>query len=242
MIETHEILVLSSIRSGTDRLLVRALSRTAGRVTLSLPLTHSQRSPLRHTLFRPLALLETTWENGPLTEIYRPRAARPTMRQDSILASPAKAAIAIFLAEFLTHATAEGELSEMAFDYIACAVEWLETAQTGYANFHIVFLFRLSRFLGIQPNWERQHGSGRYFDLDTAEFTDRIPSHRAFLEGDDANAVGQLARLNFSTMHLLRISGQQRSRILRVLILFYRLHLPGLPTPKSLEVLEPVFA
>lgn len=242
MVETHQILVLSTLRSGTDRLLVRALSRTAGRVTLSIPLTHSQRASLRHTLFRPFALLEVSWEASPLTSIYRPRTARSTSRQDSILASPDKTAIVIFLAEFLTYATAEGDSGEQFFDYVNYAIEWLETAQSGYANFHIVFLFRLTRFLGIQPNWESQQGTGRYFDLDAAEYTDRRPAHRAFLEGEDARAVGQLARLNFATMHLLHISGQQRSHILHVLISFYRLHLPGLPTPKSLEVLETVFA
>lgn len=241
MIETHQILVLGTTRYGADRLLVRALSRTSGRVTLSLPLVRSQRSPMRVSLFRPLARLEVMWDASPTASVFRPRTVRVVERQDSIMASPAKMSIAMFLAEFLSYATLEGDFGDVFFDYVSSAVAWLDACPSDYANFHIVFLFRLSRFLGIQPDWEELKGEGRYFDLMEAVFTDSRPAHGVCLEGEDAHAARQLARMNFSTMHLFRLSGSQRTAILRRLVSFYRLHLPGFPQLKSLDVLETVF-
>lgn len=241
MIETHQILVLGSTRYGSDRLLVRALSRSAGRVTLSLPLTHSPRSPMRASLFRPLAHLEVMWEAGPTTMVFRPRTVRTTERHDSIMSQPDKMAIVMFLAEFLSYATLEGDFGEDFFDYLVNAIGWLDACPEGYANFHVVFLFRLSRFLGIQPDWEELRGEGRYFDLQNAVFTDVRPVHSAYLEGDEAHAARQLARMNFPTMRLFRLTGAQRTAILRRLITFYRLHLTGFPQLKSLDVLETVF-
>ena len=241
MIETHQILVLGTTRYGADRLLVRALSRTSGRVTLSLPLVRSQRSPMRASLFRPLARLEVMWDASPTASVFRPRTVRVVERQDSIMASPAKMAIAMFLAEFLSYATLEGDFGDVFFDYVSSAVAWLDACPSDFANFHIVFLFRLTRFLGIQPDWDELKGEGRYFDLKEAVFTDSRPAHGACLEGDDAHAARQLARMNFSTMHLFRLSGSQRTAILRRLVSFYRLHFPGFPQLKSLDVLETVF-
>lgn len=241
MTETHQIIVLGSTRYGDDRLLVRALARAAGRVTLSLPLVRSPRSPLRAALFHPLAILEAVWEASPTATVFRPRKVRVLERQDSMMLRPDKMAISMFLAEFLSYATLEGEFGEEFFDYVAYAIEWLEACPADYANFHIVFLFRLTRFLGIQPDWEAVHGEGRYFDLMNAGFCDSVPGHGAYLEGADAHAARQLARMNFATMRLFGLSGQQRTVILRRLLDFYRLHLTGFPRLKSLDVLETVF-
>ena len=46
--------------------------------------------------------------------------------------------------------------------------------------------------------------------------------------------------MNYPTMHLFRLSRQQRQRILRTLTDYYRLHLPLFGPLHSLEVLSAV--
>ena len=45
-------------------------------------------------------------------------------------------------------------------------------------------------------------------------------------------------RMDFPTMHLYRLSRQERNRIIDVLLQYYRLHIPQFPELKSLAVLQ----
>jgi DNA repair protein RecO (recombination protein O) len=43
-------------------------------------------------------------------------------------------------------------------------------------------------------------------------------------------------------MHLFRLSRPERARILEILLLYYRLHLPAFPELRSLSVLKDLYA
>ena len=49
-------------------------------------------------------------------------------------------------------------------------------------------------------------------------------------------------RMDFPTMHLYRLSRQERNRIIDVLLQYYRLHIPQFPELKSLAVLQELWA
>ena len=51
-----------------------------------------------------------------------------------------------------------------------------------------------------------------------------------------------LMRMDFSTMHLFRLSHQERNRIAEVLLHYYRLHIAQFPELKSLDVLKELWA
>lgn len=250
MIEAHHIIVLSTLKYSEDKLIVNALSRTAGRVSLIVKMTHSQRAAVRYTLFQPLAILEVQWEANPRTTMFKPKAARPAVQTLDLLGNPVKATVAMFIAEFLSHAISGDADGGLLFDYIAYAIEWFDTAEKDYANFHLVFLLRLTRFIGIDPNVGGENAFhhvdhaelGRYFNLQDGEYARTRPDHIYYIEGADAAVIPTLMRFNFATMHLLRLNGAQRSRILEAIVTYYRLHLPGIPELKSLDVLRAVFA
>lgn len=245
MIETHQIIVLSTLKYAEDKLIVNALSRTAGRVTLMVRVSHTQRAAVRHTLFQPLAVLETSWEANPRATMMKPKTARPTQQMLSMQGDPVKATVALFLAEFLSHATRANFDGGLLFDYIVYALAWFDAAERDFANFHLVFLMRLTRFLGIDPNLEgaeRERGTTLpYFDLQDGHYAAVAPDHKYYIGGQEAQVLPLLLRMNFGTMQLFRLNGTQRSRILDTILTYYRLHLPGIPELKSLEVLRAVF-
>lgn len=252
MTETHQIIVLSTLKYSEDKLIVNALSRSAAKVTLLVRMTHSQRAAVRHTLFQPLAVLEVQWEASPRTTMFKPKAARPAVQLLSMHGDPVKATVAMFLAEFLSGVTRNDFDGGLLYDYIVYALQWFDAAEKDFANFHLVFLMRLMRFLGIEPNLElpemlkdrplgSPHSPNCYFDLQDGVFTTTRPAHAYYIEGADAAALPVLWRMTFGTMQVFRLSGDQRSRILQAIITYYRLQLPGIPEQKSLEVLRAVF-
>ncbi|MBQ8708962.1 MAG: DNA repair protein RecO [Bacteroidaceae bacterium] len=81
-----------------------------------------------------------------------------------------------------------------------------------------------------------------YFDLLAGTYCDRQPSHAHFLRDEEARVLPVLFRMNYPTMHLFRLSRRERQRILHVLNEYYRLHVPGFPELKSLEILQELFS
>ena len=81
-----------------------------------------------------------------------------------------------------------------------------------------------------------------YFDLLAGTSCDRQPSHAHFLRNEEARVLPVLFRMNYPTMHLFRLSRRERQRILHVLNEYYRLHVPGFPELKSLEILQELFS
>lgn len=233
------ILVLNAFRYGDDKLIVECLSRTQGRVSFAVRITHSKRAQVRHTLFMPLAVLEVEWTERKGGGLVVPRSATTLLPFATLHAEPMKQTVALFLAEILLYIVRGEEASETLFDFVTHSLEWFDTAGTNYANFHIVFLMRLSLFLGITPSLERSDNP--YFDLMAGEFLALPPEHPHFIKGEEAQAFAQLMRMNFATMHLFRLSRTERSRILALIVRYYRLHLPAMPDLKSLEVLSAVF-
>lgn len=243
MIETHQIIVLNTVKYSEDKIIVNALSRDSGRVSLLVRVVHSQKSAVRHTLFQPLSILEVEWEASPRTTLFKPKSARPAIQTLSILCDPAKSAIAMFLSEFLGHVTRNEFDGGMVFEYIVYALQWLDVSESDYANFHIVFLLKLARFVGIDPNTDLPSEPSHmlYFNLQEGEYCATRPDHTYYINAREADILRTLLRLNFGTMHLFKMSGAERSRILSLIVTYYRLHLPGIPELKSLEVLRTMF-
>ena len=239
MIIDDEILIFHALRYRDDQLIVEGLARNYGRVSFVVRISHAPRAKVRHVIFQPMAVLEVQWEEKPRAKLMRPIAARVSQPWSSLHTSPIKAAITLFLAEFLLQVCRHEQSGELFFDYLLHSLTWLDTAEEGFANFHLLFLMRLAQFLGIAPN--TSDTGLPFFDLMAAEFVSRAPAHAYYIYGDEARAFEQLLRMNFSTMHLFQLTRTQRNRILELILTYYRLHIPSLPELKSWEVLREIF-
>ena len=124
--------------------------------------------------------------------------------------------------------------------YLVHSVQWLDVCETSFANFHLVFLMRLSRFLGLYPNVE-EYSSSDYFDLLNACFVSSQPYHGMFVRPEEASHIRTLMRMNYETMHLFAMNRMERNRCLDIINEYYRLHLPDFPELKSLPVLQELF-
>ena len=49
-------------------------------------------------------------------------------------------------------------------------------------------------------------------------------------------------RMNYDTMHLFRMSHDERNRCVELILAYYKLHVPNFPELKSLAVLQELFS
>lgn len=241
MLAKTEAIVLHSLKYGEQRVIVDMFTRQHGRVSFIVPLPRSARGKIKKQYFQPLTLLNIEADVRPQVQLQKLSDASLLSPLSALHSDPSKLAIALFLSEFLYHALRSEQQNEPLFQYVTSSIEWLDGCETGFANFHLVFLMRLSRFLGFYPNLEHTP-TEPYFDLRAATFTATPPLHRDFLMPQEAARIQLLMRMDYVSMHLFRLHRSERNRILELLLLYYRLHLPDFPELRSTEILHDLFS
>lgn len=222
-------------------MIVDMFTREVGRLSFIVPLPKTPKSRLKKQYFQPMTLLEIECDVRQRVQLQKLKDVRLLSAYTSVPFSPEKLALSLFTAEFLYHALRSEQCNEPLFAYVCDAMRWLDAVETGFANFHLTFLMRLSRFLGFYPNLD-DYVDGCVFDLRAATFSLQVPTHRDFLQPDDAQRIHTLMRMDFPTMRLYRLSRHDRNRIVDVLLYYYRLHIPQFPELKSLSVLQELWA
>lgn len=234
-------IVLHTLKYNDTSLIADIYTEHSGRASFLVPLPRSRKSAVKSVLFQPLALVELEADFRPNAGIYRIKDAKSFYPFSSIPYDPYKSAIALFLAEFLYRAVREEAENRPLFAYLQHSIIWLDECGNGFANFHLVFLMRLSRFLGLYPNLD-DYQKGDYFDLLNACFTPLRPQfHSSYIQPAEASRLVMLMRMNYETMHLFSMNRAERARCLAIMNDYYRLHLPDFPVLKSLEVLKELF-
>ena len=233
--------MLHSFKYGESRLIVDMFTREVGRLSFIVPLPKTPKSRMKKQYFQPMTLLEIECDVRQRVQLQKLKDVRLLSAYTSVPFSPEKLALSLFTAEFLYHALRSEQCNEPLFAYVCDAMRWLDAVETGFANFHLTFLMRLSRFLGFYPNLD-DYVDGCVFDLRAATFSLQVPTHRDFLQPDDTQRIHTLMRMDFPTMRLYRLSRHDRNRIVDVLLYYYRLHIPQFPELKSLSVLQELWA
>ncbi|MCF0254762.1 DNA repair protein RecO [Bacteroides heparinolyticus] len=234
-------IVLHTLKYKDTSLIVDVYTEVFGRASFLVSVPRSRKAMVKSVLFQPLALVDLEVELRPTSTIYKVREAKSHYPFSSLPYNPYKSAIAMFLSEFLYRAVREEAENRPLFAYLQHSVIWLDECRTGFANFHLVFLMRLSRFLGLYPNLE-DYRPGDYFDLRNACFTSLRPQvHSNYIVPAEAARLTRLMRMNYETMHLFAMSREERMRCLIIMNEYYRLHLPDFPVLKSIEVLKELF-
>ncbi len=239
MVKTRSI-VLHSIKYGESKMIVDLFTQQHGRVSFIVSIPKTSKAKVKKQFFQPLSILEIEFDfrmNVPLQRLKDVRLAVPF---SSIPFDPFKLSIGMFVAEFLLYSTKSEQENLPLYTYMENSIAWLDGAEGTIANFHLIFMMQLSRFLGFFPNID-DYVQGELFDLREGQFVEMTPVHRDFLDAAESAEILNLMRLNYHTMHLLKMSRLQRNRCAEVIIHYYRLHIPSFPELKSFSILKELF-
>lgn len=240
MLQRYQGIVLCSFKYNDTKNIAHIFTRENGRMSFLIPVSRSKKKGAMSLLFQPLAMVEIDAEVRPRASLHPVREARLWHVLSSLPYDPYKSGIAMFLSEFLFRALKEEGRDEALFSYLAGSIMWLDACEKSFSNFHLVFLIRLSRFLGLYPNTE-DYAEGAYFDLMNACFTIEKPFHGMFLHPEESARIVNLMRMKYDNMHLFAMNRMERNRCLDIINEYYRLHLPDFPELKSLSVLQELF-
>lgn len=240
MVEKIDGIVLRTLRYNDTLMIADMYTRQHGRLSFLLPVSHSKRSKVRSVLFQPLAMLSIAVSVKRGRSLQRIADAQPYAMYSTITYNVVKSSVALYLSEFLTYALREEEGDEALFNFIDRSLLFFDHLEQGYADFHLLFLSQLLKYLGIYPNLDN-YDKGCYFDLAQGCAVREHPLHPHFLLPAAAGGFVALLTTGYESMHRLSLNRGMRSEYLAFLNDYYKLHVPDFPQLKSLEILKELF-
>lgn len=231
-------IVLSALKYGDTSLIVKCFTQEEGLKTyLIRGVLSAKKGKLKAGYFQvlnQLNLIANHNTKGSLNSLKEVHVSHP---YTSIYTNIVKQSITLFLAEVVANAIKEEEKNEQLFAYLENSLIWFDNEAT-IANFHLLFLLNLTKFLGFYPNITTYKLG---FDLLEGEFT-TSKHQKNTISGDELHQFKKLLNISFEELKEINFNKYQRQTVLQVILKYYELHLDGFRNPKSLAVLETVFS
>lgn len=241
MLTKTKAIVLHSLKYGDKKVFVDMYSKEYGMITFSCSASSRAKGKNKMNYFQPFNIVEVEFDMKPKAEIHNIKDIRIDYPAKSIPFDPYKLSISIFLAEFTRYALMNEQQDFTLFTYIENSIQWLDNAERDFSNFHIIFMVKLSQFIGFFPNIDDYY-PGSWFDMRDGSFSALIPKHKEVIQPSDATIIPVLSRLSFGTMHLLKLSRNERNQCTEGILKYYQLHLPSFPELKSFSVMQELFS
>lgn len=239
MLIKTEAIVFSALKYGEADLIVKAFTKSSGLKSYLLRnILKSKKGKLRVAMFQPLMHLEIEANHKDKGTLESIREAKVITHFTSLHTEIPKSALVFFIADILRNAVQEEEENTPLFEYITATTLWLDTHQA-IANFHLLFMIKLSGYLGFYP--DDTELEFEYFNLIDGTFK---PTETSLYcrSGDLILRLKQLLGINFDGLSKIKMNQNQRSDLLNMLLQYYELHLHGFKKPRSLAVLNSIFS
>ncbi len=232
-------IVLHSLKYSDSATIVTVYTRAYGRMSYMAYGVNKKRAACRSAFLQPLSIIELNAEHLPGKEIQRIKEIRVLNPFSSIPFDPVKNSIILFLSEVLFRVLKQSEPDEFLFDFLQTSILLLDCTEQGIANFHLVFLLKLTRYLGCVPYYESV--SSGYFDLSNGVFLTQKPLHIHYLLPEISTDILNLLRADYENLSSLSFSRNRRWDLLESIIEYYRLHIPDFEGLHSMDVLQTLF-
>lgn len=189
-------------------------------------------------MMQPLSCIELVAYFKPGNSLHRVNDISSSPSFSSIPYDTVKTTIALFLAEVMYRSIREEEKNQDLFDFIYNSVLYLDQQKEHFHLFHLLFMVKLSRFLGFYP--QNSEFNSAIFDLREGVFTDSLPLHSDILDRETGRSLSALLGYNLDSLSACQLNSVQRRNLLRGLVTYYELHQMHGYRMQSLNVLEEV--
>lgn len=233
-----EGIVLNGVKYGEGCVIVNVLTESRGRRSYMVKSTGKKRKEMM-PLLMPLSIVEIDGEESRHGTIDRVKEVHIKHPLASLPFDPMKRSIGIFMMELVMRSVKDEMADGNVYEYVRNSVMALDEGMEGIYNFHLYFMWRLTRLLGFEPDvsgWDVVMRGG-FFDLMNGEYVETPPSHRHILQGEEAKLWARVGEMELGRLEEVKMTLEERRRAIGMMEEFYALHIPGFGGLKSVEVL-----
>ncbi|HTD41986.1 MAG TPA: DNA repair protein RecO [Mucilaginibacter sp.] len=232
-------IVFKTTDYGESSVIVQVFTEKFGLQSYIINGAKKPRAKISRNMVQPLHLLDMVVYHKNTGQVQRIAELKNSPVLQSIPYDVIKSSIALFLNEVLYKAVRQQSADENLFDFVFNSIEWLDNQSEGLANFHLLFLTRLTRYLGFHPD---QAMNADYFDMKNGVFSKYKPEGFSYLSPPHTQNFYSLLHCSFENMAQLKFSNDERRYLVQKLLEYYALHIESFGNIHSHEILEVVLS
>ena len=240
MIQKTKGIVLHSIKYGDTSLIAHLYTEDFGRHSFLFKGVRSNKSKIKSNIIQPIFILnlESYFKEG--KDLSLVKEASLTKPFTHIPYELHKSAQAMFIAEILYHCLREEELNKPLFEFICSSIEYFDLMTSGSADFHIIFLVKLSKYLGFYPA-SRETENDFVSDIKPGIYKDHIPTHFDYINHSNSALLDKILNANYENLIDLDLNHKKRNDLLEAILKFYSFHIEEITRLKSFLILRGLF-
>ncbi|SDT69302.1 DNA replication and repair protein RecO [Mucilaginibacter mallensis] len=239
MLHKTRAIVFKTTDYGESSVIVQLFTEKFGLQSYIINGVKKPKAKISRNMLQPLHLLDLVVYHKNNTSIQRISELKNSPVLLSVPYDVIKSCLAIFLNEVLYKAIRQQGADENLFGFVFSAIELLDNATEGLANFHLLFLIQLTRYLGFYPDMSRADDAD-YFDMKNGVFNQYKPDSFSYLSPPHTHNFYNLLQCSFENIVQLKISNDDRRYLISKLLEYYALHIESFGNIRSQAVLEEV--
>jgi DNA repair protein RecO (recombination protein O) len=241
MLHKTRAIVFKTTDYGESSVIVQLFTEKFGLQSYIVNSVKKPRAKITQNMLQPLHLLDVVVYHKNNNSVQRISELKNSPVLLSVPYDVIKSCLAIFLNEVLYKAVRQQGADENLFGFIFSAVEWLDHQSEGLANFHLLFLIQLTRYLGFYPD-KTLGADADYFDMENGTFSKFKPNSVLYLLQPHTLNFYKLLQCGFENASQLKLNNDERRYLLNKLLEYYALHIDSFGNIRSQMVLEEILA
>ena len=235
MILTTRAIVFRTVNYSETSIIAKVFTEELGLRSYMIKGVRTAKNKNKQNLLQPLSLLEMEVYENPKKDIQQIKSLKPDYALCSIPFDFVKMSIVFFLNEVLHKSVRESDQNKSLFKFIYSSILELDNSEECSSWFHLDFMLKLSRFLGIEP-LNNYHNHYPYFDLKEGSFQSELKDPFLSLDREASRLLHQI----LTGEKLIELSRSQRNYIQDILLKYYEIHLEGFGNIHSHLILRDV--
>src|ERR1700712_5064349 len=209
MLHKTRAIVFKTTDYGESSVIVQMFTEKFGMQSYIINGVKKPKAKISRNMLQPLHLLDMVVYHKSAGNVQRISELKTSPVLQSIPYDVIKSSMAMFLNEVLYKAIKQQTADENLFDFVFNAIEWLDHQTVGLANFHLLFLIQLTRYLGFYPD-RYQANEANYFDLKNGVFIKYKPDTILYLSPPHTQNFSKLLQCNFENLSALKLTNDER--------------------------------
>lgn len=241
MIHQTKGIVLHRIKYSDSSIIANVYTEKLGLQSYIIYASKSKNSKIKINLLQPFYILDMQVYHKETGNLQKIKEFSLASHFHSISSDIKKNTVSLFLSEILNKVLKESDADKHLFSFLQSSITILDLTTNSIANFHIVFLIKLCKFLGIEPD-SNFSPVKQVFDMKAGKFITGRPAHPYYFSQELSNYFQKMISLSINNTHSLKPEKKKTTELLYKILDYYKIHLDTPKKINSLPILREVFA
>ena len=233
-------IVLHQLKYSETSLILKIYTEKEGLLSFIVKGVRGKKGRIRSAQLQHLSILDLVYYEARKSQLRMIKDLKVDEPFVEIPYDPVKRSIALFITELLLHSIREEEENRELYSFLYASIHWLDLTKISCTHFHLLFMMKLTKYLGFYPMFDRHENEG-YFDLQSGTFAFSAPPHPHYIDGDELQAWKALLNCSYENLDKLHFANSLKRSMVQQLMDYYKLHLVNFKELNSHHILQMVF-